>query len=118
MNPLLLIKRLDAPDEIREFEKGSLAVVQVGSMTIARARYEPGWVWSEHVGAVKSKQFCEVDHIGLVETGKMMVRMVDGREVLMQAGDLFAVGPGHDAWVVGDEPYSSLHFVGAEEYAN
>ena len=117
MDALLLIKRLDAPDEVRHFEKGSLSLVQVGPMAIARARYEPGWVWSEHVGAVEARQFCETDHIGMVETGKMMVRMADGREVVMQPGDLFAIGAGHDAWVVGNEPYSSLHFMGAEEYA-
>ena len=116
MDALLLIKRLDAPDEVRHFEKGSLSLVQVGPMVIARARYEPGWIWSEHVGAAEARQLCDTDHVGMVETGKMVVRMADGREVLMQPGDLFAIGAGHDAWVVGTEPYSSLHFMGAEEY--
>lgn len=117
MESLLLIKRLEAPEEMRDLEKGNLSLVRVGPMVIARARYEPGWVWSKHVGAAEGRQLCETDHIGMVEAGQMMVRMADGREILMQPGDLFAIGAGHDAWVVGDEPYSSLHFMGAEEYA-
>ncbi len=55
--------------------------------------------------------------MGLVLSGHAKVKMDDGREVDMRAGDLFAVGPGHDSWVVGDEPYVSLHFMGAQEYA-
>ena len=43
--------------------------------------------------------------------------MDDVRVIEMRAGDVFYIGPGHDSWVVGDEPYVSLHFMGAEKYA-
>lgn len=46
-----------------------------------------------------------------------MCSMNDGREFEMEPGDLFAIPPGHDSWVVGDEPYVSLHFLGASDYA-
>ena len=86
-------------------------------MTIGRATYEPGWKWSEHVGRALGKSSCEVEHVGLVVSGRATAAMDDGRVVEMKAGELFYIAPGHDSWVVGDEPYVSLHFMGAGEYA-
>jgi quercetin dioxygenase-like cupin family protein len=113
----LIIKRFDSPDETRTFEKGKFDLVKVGGMTIGRASYEPGWKWSEHVGPAVDKTSCEVEHIGMVVSGRAHVVMNDGAEIELTAGDLFFIGPGHDSWVVGDEPYVSLHFLGAEKYA-
>ncbi len=112
-----IIKRFESPDETREFEKGRFDVVKMGDMVIGRASYEPGWKWSVHVGPQIGAKSCEVDHVGLVVSGRVGVRMDDGREMELEAGDLYAIGPGHDSWVVGDEPYVSLHFMGADEYA-
>lgn len=114
----LLIKRFEQPDEVRTFTKGKFEIVKIGSMTIGRASYEPGWKWSEHVGATTGAASCEVEHVGLVISGCAACRMNDGRYYEMKAGDLFYIGPGHDRWVVGDEPYVSLHFLGAEQYAS
>jgi quercetin dioxygenase-like cupin family protein len=58
-----------------------------------------------------------VEHVGLVLSGEVVAKMDDGTELVMKAGDLFYVPPGHDSWVVGDEPYVSLHILGSEEYA-
>jgi mannose-6-phosphate isomerase-like protein (cupin superfamily) len=112
-----ILKRFDAPDEARTFEKGKFEVVRMGTMTIGRATYEPGWKWSLHVGAASGTALCQVEHVGMVVSGRAMVRMTDGREIEMKPGDVFYVAPGHDSWVVGDEPYVSLHFMGANEYA-
>ncbi len=112
-----IIKRFESPDETRQFEKGRFDVVKMGDMVIGRASYEPGWKWSVHVGPEIGAKSCEVDHVGLVVSGRVGVRMDDGREIELEAGDLYAIGPGHDSWVVGDEQYVSLHFMGADEYA-
>jgi quercetin dioxygenase-like cupin family protein len=112
-----IIKCFETPDETRSFEKGKFELITVGRMTIGRASYQPGWRWSEHVGAATGAQSCQVDHVGLVLTGHAKVLMDDGREVDLTTGDFFAIGPGHDSWVVGDEPYVSLHFMGADSYA-
>jgi quercetin dioxygenase-like cupin family protein len=116
MNQLEL-ERFESPDEVREFEKGRFELVNIGGMTIGRATYEPGWKWSEHVAPSAGTATCQVEHVGLVVSGQAAVRMDDGTERTMKAGDLFYVPPGHDSWVVGDEPYVSLHFLGADEYA-
>ena len=113
----VILKRFEKPDETRTFEKGKFEVVHVGGMTIGRATYEPGWVWSQHVGAATGAKSCAVEHVGLVIAGRAAVRMDDGAERVMQPGDVFYVAPGHESWVVGNEPYVSLHFLGAGEYA-
>ena len=113
----VILKRFDKPDEVRTFEKGKFELVQVGGMTIGRASYEPGWEWSMHVGKATGARSCAVEHVGLVISGRATAAMDDGRIIEMKAGDLFYIAPGHDSWVVGDEPYVSLHFLGAGEYA-
>ena len=110
-----VMKRFESPDETRTFQKGRFEVVQMGAMTVGRASYEPGWKWSEHVGATPDES-CMVEHLGLVISGRAAVAGPE-YEAVMEPGDLFAVPPDHDSWVVGDEPYVSLHFLGADEYA-
>lgn len=113
----LALVNLDNPAEVRTFEKGRFEVFHVGPATIGRATYEPGWVWSKHVGAAQGQAFCQVEHVGLVLAGQAVAKMEGGREVVMRKGDLFYVPPGHDSWVVGDEEYVSLHILGSETYA-
>ena len=113
----VVLKRFENPDEVRVFEKGRFEIVKIGGMTIGRASYEPGWKWSEHVGQMAGAPLCEVEHIGLVVSGRAMAAMSDGTEVEMTAGSLFYIPPvAHDSWVIGDEPYVSLHFLGADHY--
>jgi len=102
---------------VRTFEKGRVEIYRIGPMTLGRATYEPGWRWSEHVGRTTGERSCMVEHVGLVQSGAAVALMDDGREVVMRAGDFFYVPPGHDSWVVGDEPYVSLHILGSETYA-
>jgi hypothetical protein len=116
VNGLELVS-LDAPAEVRTFEKGRFEVYRVGPLTLGRATYEPGWRWSTHVGAQTGEASCQVEHVGLVLSGQAMAAMDDGTERVMRAGEFFYVPPGHDSWVVGDEPYVSLHIMGGESYA-
>jgi len=113
-----LIKRFEKPDEVRTFEKGRFELVRIAGMTIGRATYEPGWKWSQHVGPGAGTPLCEVEHVGMVISGQIACAMEDGRSYVMKSGDIFYIGPRHDSWVVGDQPYISLHFLGAEKYAH
>jgi len=108
---------LDHATETRTFEKGRFELYRVGPMTLGRATYEPGWRWSEHVGQASGETSCQVEHVGLVLAGRAAVKMDDGTESVMAPGDFFHVPPGHDSWVIGDEPYISLHVMGSEGYA-
>ena len=112
-----ITRRFDDPDEHRDFPLGRFDLVQIGGLTVGRAEYEPGWRWSEHVGAATGAKSCEVAHLGLVLSGRNRIEMDDGRVFEVGPGDVFEIGPGHDSVVVGDEPYVSLHLVGAGDYA-
>jgi quercetin dioxygenase-like cupin family protein len=113
----VVLKRFEQAEEVRTFEKGKFEVLHIGGMTIGRATYEPGWKWSVHVGKAAGAKSCMVEHVGLVVSGRATAAMDDGRVIEIKAGDVFYIAPGHDSWVVGDEPYVSLHFMGAEQYA-
>ena len=117
MNEVIL-KRFENPDETRSFEKGKFEIVRLGGMTIGKASYEPGWKWSEHVSPQANTALCEVEHVGMVIGGRAMVSLSDGTEIELGPGGLFYVPPvPHDSWVVGDEAYVSLHFLGAADYS-
>jgi quercetin dioxygenase-like cupin family protein len=114
----VILKRFENPDETRILVKGTFEVVHLGGMTIGRATYEPGWRWSDHVGPAVGTSRCNVGHVGMVLAGIATVAFDDGRVIELHAGDLFHVPPvPHDSWVVGDEQYISLHFMGADQYA-
>jgi len=113
----LTLVNLEHPTEVRTFPKGRFRGLS-GRPDDAR----PGHLRSrlevvEHVGAGTGASWCQVEHVGLVISGAGVARMDDGTERIMRAGDFFYVPPGHDSWVVGDEPYVSLHIMGSEGYA-
>ncbi|HMG35862.1 MAG TPA: cupin domain-containing protein [Blastocatellia bacterium] len=116
MNEVIL-KMFENPDEVRVFEKGKFEIISIGGMTIGRATYEPGWKWSQHVSPLAGTPFCEVEHIGMVVSGKATAAIKDGEVHELTPGTLFYIPPiAHDSWVIGDEPYVSLHFQGASKY--
>ncbi len=110
-----IIRRFDDPDERREFAKGRFEVITIAGVELGRAVYEPGWRWSEHVARAPNER-CQSAHLGIVLQGCAAVAG-SGYGGEMRAGDIFAIPPGHDSWVVGDEPYVSLHLRGAGGYA-
>ena len=114
----VILKRFEQPDEVRAMAKGKFEIVRLGGMTLGRATYEPGWKWSEHVGAALGASRCTVEHVGMVVSGAATAAFDDGRVVELRAGELFHIpGVPHDSWVIGNEPYVSIHFLGAEHYA-
>jgi quercetin dioxygenase-like cupin family protein len=114
----VVLKRFESPDETRVMVKGRFEIVHIGGLTIGRASYEPGWKWSEHVGPTVGQSRCSVEHVGLVLSGTATAAFADGRVMELKAGELFYIpAVPHDSWVVGTEPYVSLHFLNADHYA-
>ncbi|MFN8176364.1 MAG: cupin domain-containing protein [bacterium] len=110
-------KNLGAPDETRPFPKGKIEVVKVGDLTFGKATFEPGWKWSECVKPIAGTNSCMVHHNGYVVSGRMVIKMDDGKQVELGPGDVFVCPPGHDAWIVGSEPCVAFDFSGAAVYA-
>lgn len=117
MNELIL-KQFENPDNVVYFEKGKFETITLNGKTIGRATYQPGWKWSVDVGPGLGQDYCSVEHLGMVVSGMATAAFADGEVTVMKPGDVFYVpSKPHDSWVVGDEPYVSLHFIGAEKYA-
>lgn len=113
-----ILKRFESPDEIREFAKGRLELVNIAGQTLGRATYQPGWKWSVHVGPTVNARRCTVEHLGIVLAGHATAAFDDGRVFDLTTGTVFYIPPEpHDSWVVGDTPYVSLHLLGASHYA-
>lgn len=106
-------KNIDVPDTKRTFEHGDIQMVDLPGATIARAVLRPGWRWSTDVKPAVGTESCQGHHIAFVASGRMHVRMDDGRELDLGPGDAHVVGPGHDAWVVGEEPCVTIDFIPA-----
>jgi mannose-6-phosphate isomerase-like protein (cupin superfamily) len=105
------------PTEVTTFPLGRFERFDIGGVEIGRAVYQPGWRWTEHLAPSAGTALCEVEHVGLVLSGRAAVKMADGTELIIGPGDFFSIPPGHDSWVVGSEEYVSLHFLGAGDYA-
>lgn len=115
----ILRKSFEDAKDIRPFAdgKGELAVLDVDGAAIGRARFEPGWRWSDHVKPIAGTDSCEAPHAGYMLSGHMTIRMNDGTEENFGPGDVMVVQPGHDAWVVGTEPCIVLDWQGYADYA-
>jgi predicted small metal-binding protein len=100
----LAARNIDTPHQKRSSEHGVMNVVTLPGATIVRAEFQPGWRWSADVGPAAGTDSCQVPHTGIILSGRFAIRMDDGTQGEYGPGDAHVVGPGHDAWVVGDEP--------------
>jgi quercetin dioxygenase-like cupin family protein len=115
----LVRKSFDSPEETRQFEqhKGKLDLVNIDAGAVGRATFEPGWQWSAHVKPIAQTNSCQASHMGYCVSGRMVIVMDDGEKQEYQPGDFMIAPPGHDAWVVGDEPCVVLDWQGFTDYA-
>ncbi|MHA2616627.1 MAG: cupin domain-containing protein [bacterium JZ-2024 1] len=98
-------KNFDAPDETRRpLERGKIDVITPGGLTFYRETLQPGWQWSKHVKPVVGGENCQRFHVKIFLAGHQRIRMDDDTEMEFGPGDVAIIHPGHDAWVVGDEP--------------
>lgn len=115
----LIRKSLNSPDEARPFKdaRGRLDVVSTDAGAVGRGTFEPGWKWSDHVKPIAGTESCQAAHTGYFISGRMKVVMDDGEELEYGPGDFAVMRPGHDAWVIGDEPCVFIDWQGFADYA-
>lgn len=111
-------KSLLAPDEREVFPLGHSNEVHLGDMVVSLERIEPGWRWSEHVKPIVATPSCRFHHTGVLLRGRMRVRLDDGTELEFGSHDVADIPPGHDAWVVGEEPVEAIYWIGAHRWAS
>jgi hypothetical protein len=105
------------PQEVRNFPKGKVELITLGGVTFGRATFEPGWRWSTHVKPIAGTTSCQAAHLGVQLTGTMHIKMDDGTERDIGPGQVVNIPPGHDGWVVGNEPVVFIDVTGMENYA-
>ena len=110
-------KSFSGADEVRSFGHGHMDVCTVGEHAVGLATFEPCWKWSTDVQPIAQTKTCQAPHLGYVVSGKMHIVSDDGRTMDVQEGDAVFIAPGHDAWVVGDEPCVIFDVSSAPTYA-
>lgn len=106
-----------SPDETRTPDKTLIELVNIAGGQIGRYTFQPGWRWSECIKPVVNTDSCQVDHIGYLISGTLHVKHEDGTEMDVTPGNVYRIGPGHDAWNPGQEPAVAVEFQGASNYA-
>ncbi|HMD67307.1 MAG TPA: cupin domain-containing protein [Chitinivibrionales bacterium] len=112
-----VVKNLSKPDEVREFPKGKLELVNFNGAAVGRAVLQPGWRWSTSVKPIAKTASCEAAHFQYHVSGVLHVKMDDGTKFDCKPGDISNIPPGHDGWVVGNEPVVMVDFQGMVDYA-
>ena len=114
----LAVRRFEQPDETRPFEaRGRVELIDIGGHMIGRGTFEAGWTWSADVKPIAGTDSCQVFHVGYCESGRMRIHMEDGTDQDIGPGDVFAIPPGHDAEVLGDEPCVMIDLAADHDYA-
>jgi len=109
-------RRFSEASDVRTIPRGRIDVVALGDTVVGRMTYEPGWRWSVDVQPIAGTDTCQYHHVGVTLSGHLRVQMPDGTELEIGPGDVFEIPPGHDAWVVGDEPWVSVDFEAMRTY--
>jgi hypothetical protein len=106
-----------APDEVRSPERTTVEIVRLAGGEIGRYTFQPGWRWSECIKPVAGTDTCQVEHVGYLVSGRLHVEHEDGSRADVAAGAVYRIAPGHDAWVIADDPVVVVEFQGASVYA-
>ena len=111
-------KSMNSPDETRTFDKGKIDLTKIGDTRIARMYLEPGWTWEKCMKPIAKTESCQASHTQYVVSGRVRVKMNDGNEEEEYGpGDVLYIPPGHNSWVVGNEPYIGIEIATMDNYA-
>jgi len=110
-------KAIGQPDEVRPMPRGAVEIYNVDDLVFGRTVFEPGWHWSEDVKPIAGTETCQYHHIGVTISGTLGVRMADGTSLEIGPNQVFEIPAGHDAWVIGDDPWVSIDFAGMRSFA-
>ena len=113
----LQAKSLESPDEVRPTPFGRIDIYNLDDLVIGRMVFEPGWHWMEHVQPLAGTSLCQYHHVGVCISGRLGNRLEDGTTTIIGPGMVFEIPPGHDGWVVGDEPFVAYDVAGVRSFA-
>jgi len=115
--PRLQRRNFDNPEHVRTFTHGWIRLVSLDEMTLGFLHFDPGWRWSNDIKPIAGTETCKVRHVGHVISGQLHVEADDGSSLDILPGDAYEIPPGHDAWVVGNEPFVTFEFASSRTFA-
>jgi class 3 adenylate cyclase len=110
-------RRLEAPSEVREFPFGRVEIYEIGDAIVGKQVFQPGWRWSEHVAPIAGTRSCEYHHVGYSMEGRARIALDDGSGYEIGPNEAYEIPSGHDAWVVGDDPWIAIDWAGMRSFA-
>ena len=110
-------RNLSNPDEVREFSRLRVEMVDLGDHTVGRLVSAPGWRWSVDVQPQVGGRWCQARHVGIVLSGRLGAEMSDGQVMEFGPNDVFEIPPGHDGYTIGDEPCVQIEWTGLRAFA-
>ena len=114
----LQAKSLEQPDEVRPTPFGAHRHRHnLDDLVIGRMVFEPGWHWLEHVQPIAGTSLCQYHHVGICIAGRLGNRLEDGTTIEIGPGMVFDIPPGHDGWVIGEEPFVAYDVAGVRSFA-
>jgi quercetin dioxygenase-like cupin family protein len=105
-------KNFEKPDETQTPPNARIENIRIGDMTVSKQTYQPGWQWSKHIKPIVGTNSCQVHHFGVLLSGRLGARANDGQEIEFGPGDVADIPPGHNGWVIGNEPAVFYAFIG------
>ncbi len=108
-------KSYNSPDEVRTPNKTRVEIVRLGDISLGRMTLQPGWRWSESIKPVVKTDTCQLNHVGYAISGRLTVRLSNGTQKTISAGEAYTIPPDHEAWVEGNEPFVGIEMQSAEE---
>jgi hypothetical protein len=87
-----------------------LDVGRAGDARVKRMIYPPGFRWSKDMKHVVGTDLCMHAHAGFLARGEIHIEYADGCVIEHKAPHILAIEPGHDGWVVGNEPVVIIEF--------
>jgi class 3 adenylate cyclase len=114
--PSLQSKAFASTRDVRTFPNGQAEVVTIDESIVGRVKYEPGWRWSRDLAPIMGTPTCQLHHLGYSISGLMRIVMDDGVTLDIPPGSAFDIPPGHDAWVIGDEPWVTVVWTSVRTY--
>jgi hypothetical protein len=101
------VRSFESPDEdLQGLEKVQAQRIHVGGRSVWKFTFEPGWRYTEHF----QPQLCTTQHAGYVASGRLHIQMEDGTQAVAEPDQVAIIGPGHDAWTIGDAPCVFIDF--------
>ena len=114
--PRLQARSVESAPEVRNFPNGHASVLRLDETVVGYAVYEPGWRWTTDMPAIAGTSTCQFHHVGYAVSGALHVVTDTGQELDVQEQSLYEIPPGHDAWVVGDEPFVTIDWTSARTW--